>query len=266
MNTEPDSTPRRGRNRTALVVGLIVGGVVMFFGLVTGVVFWVRAAAEDQIRRNNAKIVSLCLENYDSANGKLPGPSIDAETRNPRRQLNLFAMAEEDPVTPPANPSDRMSWRALILPYMERDDVSRLLDFNKPWNDPANLPATSRPIRAFGDPLDPVDANTRFRVFFNNGALWDSDPKRRVPLDKIPDGAANTILVVESTVQVPWAQFNEHPYDPAGPLPELGRAGRNTFLACMADGSVRVVKKTVRPNTLRSAITREGGDEVGPDW
>lgn len=266
MHPEPDSTPRGRRKRTALVVGLIVGGTILFTGMVVGMIFWVRASAENTIRSNNAKIVSLCLQNYDSANGKLPGPSIDSESQNPSRQLNLFAIAEKGPVTPPVNPSDRISWRALILPFMERDDVNRGLDFNKPWNDPANLPASSLPIRAFGDPVDSVDANTRFRVFFDNGALFDTNPKKRVSLEQIPDGAGNTILFVESGDRVPWAQFNEHAFTPTGPLPALGHPNRNTFLACMADGSVRVVKKSVSPNTLRSAITREGGEGLGPDW
>ena len=73
-------------------------------------------------------------------------------------------------------------------------------------------------------------------------------------------------VIAESTVQVPWAQFNEHAYDPNGPLPELGRESRSKFLVAMADGSVRTVKKSVSPNTLRAAITRAGNDTVGPDW
>lgn len=248
------------------MVCLIVGCVVLLFGIVGGMVFWMQAAAEDKIRHNNAKIVSLSLQNFDSAYGTPPGPSIDSQTRNPSRQLDLFGMAEKEPVTPPANPSDRVSWRAIILPYMERDDLYRGLDFNKPWNDPVNLPVTSVPIRSYGDPIDPPDANTRFRVFYDNGALWDTDSKRRIPLDKIPDGASNTLMFAESAERVPWAQFNEHRYDPTGPLPDLGRAGRSTFLVAMADGSVRVVKKTVSPNTLRATITRAGNDAIGPDW
>lgn len=262
----PSALPPSGHRRTALTVGLAVGGTVLFFGLVGGMFLWMRATAEDKLRHNNAKMVSLSLENYSMAYGTPPGPSIDSKTQNPSRQLDLFGMAEKEPVTPPTNPPDRISWRAMILPFMEREDVYRRLDFNKPWNDPANLPATSLPLRSFGDPLDPVDANTRFRVFYDNGALFDTDPKKRVSLEQIPDGAANTIMFAESADRVPWAQFNEHAYTPTGTPPQLGHPNRSNFLVGMADGSVRVVKKSVSANTLRAAITRAGGESLGSDW
>ena len=111
-----------------------------------------------------------------------------------------------------------------------------------------------------------ADANTRFRCFYDNGALFSTNPKDRVSISAIPDGSSNTILFAESGERVPWAQFNEWAYDPAAPPPPLGHPARDVILVAMADGSVRMVKKTVSPATLNAAITRKGGDTLGPDW
>jgi hypothetical protein len=248
MSDDPDAPPKPRTLHRALFALGVLGAMV---GLCTGVSFIFEAFGKlvgDQMHsQNNLKQISLAVHDYDSALGVLPGPFLD------------------DP-NMPEKPSDRLSWRVTILPFLESDPTFNRVNKSEAWNGKNNGPLLDRGWHTYADPRDDDATRTAFRVFHDNGALWDSDPKRRVPFDKIPDGAANTILVVESTVQVPWAQFNEHPYDPAGPLPELGRTGRNSFLACMADGSVRAVKKSVSSNTLRSAITREGGDEVGQDW
>jgi hypothetical protein len=82
---------------------------------------------------------------------------------------------------------------------------------------------------------------------------------------EITDGLSHTILVVEADERVPWPQCNELPFDPGGPLPPLGRLGRENYLTAMADGSVKVVRQDADPNVIRAAITRAGG-EPPPDW
>ncbi|OWK42909.1 hypothetical protein FRUB_02506 [Fimbriiglobus ruber] len=72
--------------------------------------------------------------------------------------------------------------------------------------------------------------------------------------------------MVEAAQTVPWAQYNELPFDPNGPLPPFGAPQRDTFLVGMADGSVRTVKKSVSPQVLKGAITANGGERLPLDW
>jgi len=119
-------------------------------------------------------------------------------------------------------------------------------------------------IPAFADHDAPADPQTRYRVFYGGGAMFDVNGRTR--LTAVTDGLANTLMVVDTPGKVPWPQFNELPYDPHGPLPPLGRGDKNYMLVLMADGSVRVVKKyATDEKALRAMITRAGGDETVPE-
>ena len=201
---------------------------------------------------SNMHQICLSAHNYNDSNGKLPGPFVDKVEYGP-------------PVTPPSDPSKRLSWRVAMLPYLEQDNLYKRLDLNQAWDSATNQPVSSTAIKTFGDPMDPADTNTRYRCFYDNGALWDSDPAKRISISNIPDGSSNTILFVETTDRVPWAQFNELKFDPNGGPPALGHDKRDVFLVGMADSSVRFVKKTVDPAVLKAAITRAGGEKVNLD-
>jgi hypothetical protein len=62
------------------------------------------------------------------------------------------------------------------------------------------------------------------------------------------------------------ALLAELAFDPDQPLPGLPSLFKGGFRAAMADGSVRWVQKGTSAATLRAAITRNGGDRLGPDW
>lgn len=248
-----------GKNR--VIVLCVVVGVVLFGGLTVAAYFAaVRMSelARRKITENNARQLALATENLDAAHGKMGTPYAE----HPSSPL----FAPRPSFTVPNDPAHRLSWRVDLLPYLERQDLHLKFDYSQPWDSPANAPAANTLVKQFHDPADPPDANTRFRAFYDNGALWDSDPKRRIALDKIPDGAANTVFFVETTDRVPWAQFNEMKFDPHGNPPALGQPAREVFAAGMADGSVRWVKKTVSPATLKAAIGRDDGTTLGSDW
>lgn len=238
--------------RLCVTLGVIGGVIGLSSGLWLALREIVKPLAAQQQSRNNVKQIAIALHNINDVYGHMPGPFLDT--------------AVEPKMTLPDIPADRLSWRVSILPYLESDPTYSRVNKSEAWNGPTNRSLLDRDWKVFADPEDHPTSLTPYRVFHDNGALWDSDPKRRLPLDRIPDGASNTILIAESTVQVPWAQFNEHQFDPNGSLPELGRASRNTFFLAMADGSVRVVKKSVAPNILRAAVTRDGGEQLPADW
>jgi hypothetical protein len=240
-----------GALKVVLIVLAVVGIVVVVAG--AGLYFAVskvREAAARMQASNNMKQLGIGLHSYHDANSKFPGPFVD-----PIPGLSGAV-----------NPSDRLSWRVEMLPYIEQGSLYNGIQRNQAWNSPANQPFTSKPIKTYGDPNDPTDANTRYRCFYDNGALFSSNPKDRVSLSGITDGSSNTIMFAESGERVPWAQFNEWAFDPNSSPPSLGHPTRDVFLVGMADGSVRFVKKTVSPASLNAAITRAGNDAPGPDF
>ena len=184
----------------------------------------------------------------------------DADAK--RRLMAPFARG------PDGEPNRGLSWRVQILPYLEEETVYRQFERGQAWDSPANWPASQTVIRQYASTADPPSVQTRFRVFVGPGTLFEDSAEWRedASLARIPDGASQTLMVVESADTVPWASPQELPYQPAAPLPPLGHPNRSTFLVLLADGSVRTLKKSLSPAVLHALITRNVGEALPPNW
>ena len=113
---------------------------------------------------------------------------------------------------------------------------------------------------------------THYQVFVGPGTAFEKDG---LTFDGFPDGLANTILVVETHEAVPWTKPADLSYGSDKPLPALGglyskpyhflcyEVGRTPgFNACFADGTTRFLSGKTDEKTIRSLITRNGGEKV----
>jgi hypothetical protein len=202
----------------------------------------VREAAARTQSANNLKQITLAMHNYHDSTGAFP-PS---------------AIYDKD-----GKPS--LSWRVLILPYIEQDGLYRKFKLNEAWDSPHNIKLLKFMPKVYATPAARTPhGSTHYRVFVGNGAAFEGKRGMRIP--DFTDGTSNTILVVEADEAVPWTKPEELPYDPKKPLPKLGSIYRNGFLAALADGSVRTISKSITEKTLRAAITRNGGEVLGDDF
>lgn len=246
--------PKSNTGKTLLIVFGVLAAVsipciAVMIGLLLPAVQKVREAAGRVQASNNMKVVGLGMHNHADRNFKLHGPFADP------------------PPGATVPPNDRLSWRVSLLPYIEQGHVFNQFKLDQPWNGPANAGPANTIIKDYCDPLDgQPSVNTRIRCFFDNGALFDSDPSRRVSFSGVSDGTSNTIAYVESADTVKWAQFNEFRFEPHGTPPKFGHPQRSTFMVVMADGSVRSVSKSIDPQVLKMAITKNGGEVLPPDW
>jgi hypothetical protein len=161
------------------------------------------------------------------------------------------------------------SWRVLLLPYIEHDDVYRQFRLDEPWDSPHNITLLPKMPGMYAPPSHKQSKvppyHTVCHVFVGRGAAFEGQEGLRSPQD-FPDGASNTILVVEAGAPVPWTKPEDILYDPDGPLPGLRCLFKDGFRVRMADCSGRFVSKGTSEATVRAAITRNGGDRLGPDW
>jgi Protein of unknown function (DUF1559)/Domain of unknown function (DUF4190) len=246
-----------GRGHGPAMAGLILGVVTLLImpiagliGLLLPAVQKVREAAARSAEMNNLRQIALGMHNHNAAHGVLP----------------TYARFSNDAARTPLS-----SWRVSVLPFIEQDAVFRMMKLDLPWDDPANRPATGLAIRTYCSPADspPLSDQTHYRVFVGPGTAFEDVPPGQPPTSfprSFTDGTANTILVIESADTVPWAAPKELAFQPGGPLPSLGHPRRPLILVAMADGSMRAAPKTVSPQTLNAAITRNGGEQLGPDW
>jgi hypothetical protein len=135
--------------------------------------------------------LGLAAHNYHDVTNELPPPFV----RRPG----------EVPGQPVSDLNDRLSWRVSILPYIEQDSLYRQFKMNEPWNSPTNMPLGNTAIKTFSDTDTPTDPNTRFRCFYDNGAMFDT--RGRVSISSVTDGTSNTIMYVEGGDKVTWSRF-----------------------------------------------------------
>jgi len=266
-----DISRSRGRlgGRGAAITGIVlgaVGTVLMGPVLIASLLFSVqkvRGAAERIQSANNLRQQSLAMMNYVDTNGRLPPAVVYGRNGEP-----LY------------------SWRVLLLPYLEEDNLYRRFHLDEAWDSPNNKPLSALMPKAFRDPGDtaPEKGMTHYQVFDGPGAPFDSSARplapfkpngafpqglqmsaRQLGFGGFTDGIQNTFLIVETPDPVPWTSPQDLRFGPNVPLPTLARPSRNGFNAAYADGSVRLVPSSISDQTLRALITPNGGEMVGKD-
>jgi Protein of unknown function (DUF1559) len=162
------------------------------------------------------------------------------------------------------------SWRVQILPFIEQDNLYKILNHNVAWDDPANLKilAAAEMPKVFEHPGRPAPkGHTYFRIFsIPTDAKGGVSPffregVRGPRFTDVTDGLSNTLMIVEAEEAVPWYKPDVLAYDGKLPLPPLGANGADKFLAVMGDGSIKVFRPSkLGEKTLRALITINGGE------
>jgi hypothetical protein len=161
-----------------------------------------------------------------------------------------------------------LSWRVQILPYVEQNELYKKFKLDEPWDSKNNRDLVEKMPAVFSSPRVVVKKKgyTVYQGFAGIGALFQPGTKLRYPAS-ILDGTANTIMVVESSMAVPWTKPADLPFDGKKDLPDFGKAYGAKPLAVLCDGSVRTLNlKKLSPETLKAAITIAGGEVLGKDW
>lgn len=257
--------PRKagGGGKTTLIVLAIVGVVLLVVCGGGVALLWPQIERLGTTRArlqasNNMHQAGLAVHNFHDSVNTMPRPFLDTDELGQK-------------VEPPSDPSNRLSWRVSLLPYIEEGSTYRRFNIREPWNSPTNTPLKDTPVRAYRHPLDAQEKGepvTRIRCFYDNGAAFDARPHSNSGLMSMTDGTSNTILFVESADTVSWTPFNDFRYSPTAPLPAFGHPKiKGGFNAALADGSVRFISNKVQERTIRQLITKADGEVFfDPDW
>jgi hypothetical protein len=162
-----------------------------------------------------------------------------------------------------------------LLPFLEENRLYKEFKLDEPWDGPNNkrlgekTPRCYRPVWPNEEP-----GMTRFQVLVGPGTAFEGRDGLSFGRD-FPDGLDATLLVVQAADAAPWSKPDNLAYDPAGPLPALGRSvtkeirsgwlGKKRvagFVACFANGQSRFVRGDLDEATLRAVITRNGGEKI----
>jgi hypothetical protein len=212
----------------------------------------VREAANRTIASNNLRQIALAMHKYHDANGHLPDAAIRDQNGRPL-----------------------LSWRVALLPYLEQEELYKQFKLDEPWDSPHNKKLLAKMPPVYMMPDRPAKLGMTYFQVLTARPSAAYDPKtcplfggpKPLSFAQVTDGTSNTLLIVEAAQAVPWTKPEDVLYDArASILNRLGDPTRPAFLAAMADGSIRSIKKTISEQTLRNAITPADGNALGPDF
>jgi hypothetical protein len=197
-------------------------------------------AAQLRSSSNNLKQIGLAVHNYHDANAALP---------------NNVTSKDGKPL---------LSWRVLLLPYLEQDALYKEFKLDEAWDSSANkklvekMPKVYAPVRVKAEA-----GHTFYRGFAGPGTAFE--PGKKLRFANFTDGLSNTALVVEAGEPVVWTRPDDLPYDPKKPLPKLGGLFDGRFHMLMGDGAVYPVRPDFDKDEFRKVVTRADGEVINLD-
>ncbi len=227
-------------SRQTLPGGNVVAVAPVSVALLLPAVQSARAAARRVTSMNNMKQIMLALLNYHSVHKKFPPAyATDAD----------------------GNPT--VSWRVLILPYIEQQMLYEKFKLDEPWDSPHNKPLSETVVPIYQSPGSNARPGwTNYLGAAGEKALFTGKDGTRIA--DIRDGSSNTVAVVEASDDkaVPWAKPVDFEYDPDDPMAGLGGVRPGGFIAAFCDGSVQFISDSMDEQVLKALFTRNGGEVI----
>jgi hypothetical protein len=157
------------------------------------------------------------------------------------------------------------SWRVLILPYIEADDIYKAYKLDEPWDGPNNKKLAEKmpKIFAFHGTKFPTTI-TNYLAVVGKDTMWPGAEARKRA--DIKDGASKTILIIENQGQkVHWMEPRDLVFDKMNfqlNTPDGISSWYKDPAITTVDDTVRRLSKTMKPEALKAALTVSGGEEI----
>ena len=221
---------------TELAVGLFI--ILILIGLLVPTVRSGPHARRRMMCANNLKQISLAMLNYEEANGCFPPAyTVDAE-------------------------GNRLhSWRTLLLPYLEEQELYQKIDLAKPWAHPVNAKFNSYRLSIYDCPSSNAPSGrTTYVVVDDSTSIFDGS--NTTAMEQIEDGTSCTLLVIEVDQSHAVAWMSPEDIDLPTFLDTEFRTGHSGGGNCaLADGSIHFLDASLDEDSKHAIATKAAGDE-----
>ncbi len=185
------------------------------------------------------KQIAIAMHNYHNAHQSFPPVS---STTTQGKQL--------------------LSWRVHLLPLIGQNELYKQFHLNEPWSSPHNRKLIGKIPDIYSIPGEKkAEGRSCYQVVVGEKTLFTGE-KDGVKIRETTDGTSNTVLFVDTKIKdaVIWTRPDDIKAND-NQLAEklLGKYDRRSLIA-MADGSIRAVNDDIGKQTLKNAITRNGGE------
>ncbi len=194
------------------------------------------ADAKQRVRSVNAlKQIMLACWNYHDAMGHFPADVLDKDGK---------------PI---------LSWRVVILPYLEEAPLYNKFKLDEPWDSENNKVLAQTEVKVYSNGSEPK--NTKYPVTFfqrPTGKGTFHEPGAKLKFTHVSDGLSNTICVVETEKAVEWAKPDDFSFDLAKPAGVRGPFA-NVIHCAFGDGSVHTFAGGLSAEAAKATIGRDDG-------
>ena len=254
--------PRPGFTLVELLVVIAIIGILI--SLLMPAVQAVREAARKTSCQNNLHQIGIALHNYHDVHGSLPTGCLEWRGWN----------------APPTH--RQMAWSAMLLPFLEQQNLHRTIDFGAPFDSAINAAAASQRIAIYECPSSHERETVRGRTDY--GGLYgeiildrqQNDGlflyERSISLRDIRDGLTNTIAVAEDVggPDSEWINGRNVFVQSGGVNDPNAWIGDNEIrsdhdtgaMVLFAGGRVRFLANSTDKQLLGALITRSGNEVV----
>lgn len=240
--------PVHPKKNTGLIIALVIALVaipvlLICTGILVALLLPAVQAGREAARRvacsNNLKQVGLALHHYHETHQSLPPAyTVDAQGR----RLH--------------------SWRTLLLPYLNEQELYKSIDLSKPWDDPVNFQAASHVVPAFTCPstVGPSSTTTVYQVIVDPNGMFTGETG--VAFREVRDGLSNTVMVFEnsSANAQPWMSPNDMDMQTFLKPGKTDHSGGSNCV--LGDGSVSFLSDSLDQSVRQALVTRNGSEQI----
>ncbi len=222
----------------------VTSSTPMAVGLLLPAIQASRESARRVQSMNNMKQIALAMLVHENAHGSFP------------------AAYKADKGGKPL-----LSWRVLILPYLDQDGLYKEFHLDEPWDSEHNKKLIARMPSTYKSPTSRIAAEGKTNYLTVRGPRTAFSDGKGVKLMDIKDGTSNTVMTVEvpDDKAVIWTKPDDFQYDEQSPGKGLIGMRPGGFLAGMCDGSVRFLPATINADTLKLLFMRNDGQPTNID-
>lgn len=186
---------------------------------------------------NHMKTIGLAMHNYHDVNKSFPPASIKGPN------------------------GVRHSWRVALLPYLGLNELYNEYRLDEAWNSDNNKRVLAKIPDVYRAPGAKADStSTSYFVLVGEGTPFHGDEGSGIR--DFLDGTSNTVLAVESKLNVPWTKPEDINYLPENGVPKLGGVHSGGFVTLFADGSARFLSSKVKDDVLHNLFRLADGNVI----
>jgi Protein of unknown function (DUF1559) len=231
----------------------VTANAVVAGGVIDAIVGPMRESAAQAECTNNAKQILLAMHNY-AASHKSAFPPAYTTSQDGKPLL---------------------SWRVLILPYLEQEGLYKEFHLDEPWDSPHNRTLIAKMPQVYRCPLESKDAardgKTRYLAPRGENTVFrGAEP---VTIKDMIDGTSNTIILLDAgdAQAVTWTKPDDLEVPPRDEAvfkaifsAHWRRRGAGTVVG-FGDGAVRFLKESIKPDVVRALTTYNRGEVISSD-